>query len=83
MSEIRYRAYRKKQPGGRHVWGVLRREGRKQNFRSYFRKWGSGKLASSSQRDDCACAVPDTEARIVSTTSWICSELIPFLPFQS
>ena len=34
MSEIRYRAYRKKQPGGRYVWGVLRREGRKQNFRS-------------------------------------------------
>ncbi len=34
MSEIRYRAYRKKQPGGRHVWGVLRREGRKQQFRT-------------------------------------------------
>ncbi len=34
MSEIRYRTYRKKQPGGRHVWGVLRWEGRKQNFRS-------------------------------------------------
>jgi hypothetical protein len=27
MSEIRYRAYRKKQPGGRYIWGVLRHRG--------------------------------------------------------
>jgi integrase len=34
MSMVRYSAYRKKQAGGRHVWGVLRQEGRKQNFRT-------------------------------------------------
>jgi hypothetical protein len=32
MSDIRYTEYKKKQPGGRYVWGVLRLEGRKQNF---------------------------------------------------
>ena len=31
---VRYSAYRKKQAGGRYVWGVLRQEGRKQNFRT-------------------------------------------------
>jgi hypothetical protein len=34
MSKIRYRAYRKKRAGGRYVWGVLRQEGRTQNFRT-------------------------------------------------
>jgi hypothetical protein len=27
MSEVGYREYKKKQPGGRYVWGVLRTEG--------------------------------------------------------
>ena len=34
MSMVRYSAYRKKQAEGRCVWGVLRLEGRKQNFRT-------------------------------------------------
>jgi hypothetical protein len=34
MSEVRYKEYRKKQPGGRYVWGVLRMDGRKQSFRT-------------------------------------------------
>jgi hypothetical protein len=34
MSMVRYSAYRKKQAGGRYVWGVLRQEGRKKNFRT-------------------------------------------------
>jgi hypothetical protein len=34
MSSVRYSEYRKKQPGGRYVWGVLRLEGRKQQFRT-------------------------------------------------
>ena len=33
MSEVRYTEYRKKQRG-RYFWGVLRMEGRKQNFRT-------------------------------------------------
>ena len=32
MAGIRYAAYRKKQRGGRYVWGVLRMEGRRQQF---------------------------------------------------
>ena len=34
MSKVSYCAYRKKQRGGRYVWGVLRQEGRKQQFRT-------------------------------------------------
>ncbi len=34
MSEVRYKEYRKKQPGGRYVWGVLRMDRRKQSFRT-------------------------------------------------
>ena len=34
MSEVRYKEYKKKQPGGRYVWGVLRMDGRKQSFRT-------------------------------------------------
>jgi len=34
MSEVRYKEYRKKKPGGRYVWGVLRMDGRKQSFRT-------------------------------------------------
>jgi hypothetical protein len=34
MSEVRYKEYKKKQPWGRYVWGVLRMEGRKQSFRT-------------------------------------------------
>jgi hypothetical protein len=32
MSKIRYMEYKKKQPGGRYVWGKLRLESRKQSF---------------------------------------------------
>ena len=34
MSEVRYKEYKKKQPGGCYVWGVLRVDGRKQSFRT-------------------------------------------------
>ncbi len=34
MSDIRFAEYRKTQPGDRYAWGVLRLEGRKQNFRT-------------------------------------------------
>ena len=34
MSKVTYCAYRKKQPGGRYVWGVLQQAGRKQKFRT-------------------------------------------------
>ena len=34
MSRVSYCAYRKKQAEDRLVWGVLRQEGRKQNFRT-------------------------------------------------
>ena len=34
MSKAKYSETEKKQPGGRHVWGVLQMEGRKQKFRT-------------------------------------------------
>ncbi len=34
MSKVTYCANEKKQRGGRYVWGVLRQEGRKQQFRT-------------------------------------------------
>jgi len=34
MSKVSYSAYRKKRPGGQYTWGVLRMEGRKQQFRT-------------------------------------------------
>jgi hypothetical protein len=34
MSKAQYSEIRKKQPGGRYVWGVLQMEGRKQQFRT-------------------------------------------------
>ena len=34
MSKAKYSEIRKKQPGGRHVWGVLLMEGRKQKFQT-------------------------------------------------
>jgi hypothetical protein len=34
MSKAKYSEIRKKQPGGRYVWGVLQMEGRKQKFQT-------------------------------------------------
>ena len=34
MSKAKYSEIEKKQPGGRHVWGVLQMEGRKQKFQT-------------------------------------------------
>jgi hypothetical protein len=34
MPKAKYREIRKKQPGGRNVWGVLQMEGRKQKFQT-------------------------------------------------
>ena len=34
MSKVKYSEIEKKRPGGRHVWGVLQMEGRKQKFQT-------------------------------------------------
>jgi len=41
----RYKEYRKKQPGERYVWGVLRMDARKQNFRTAGEKEGARRKA--------------------------------------
>jgi len=34
MSNAKYSEIEEKQPGGRHIWGVLEMEGRKQKFQT-------------------------------------------------
>jgi hypothetical protein len=44
MSKAKYSEFRKKQPGGRYVWGVLQMEGRKPKFQTVGEGEGAGHL---------------------------------------
>ena len=68
MSEVRYKEYRKKQPGGRYVWGVLRMDGRKQNFRTVGEGEGARRKAKrlASQLNRMEAVPEDGEDRFLS-----------------
>ena len=62
MSDIRYTEYKKKQRG-RYLWGVLRMEGRKQNFRTVGEGEGARRKAKRlaqklSEPHSVACCAP-------------------------